>query len=105
MLDDYLQFINNLIGGVGGRIEKLQEYLKKMHKIYTQIFEHKLVQLVDEEHSVEEEIHVLTEAVCILLKFYVKEKNARKPSFKFSTISYDKAMKCSAEEMESTLSR
>lgn len=80
--------------------------IKLMDKIYEQIVYIKLVQLVDEEHTLEEEVDKLKEALCILLKFFENnEETAIVTIEKVSSINYEQAMQCTAEEFEATLLR
>jgi hypothetical protein len=90
----------------GAQVESIQINIQKMEKIYAQIVEVNVVGLIDEEYSLVEEVQELTNSLCTWLKFF--EKNEQLPSVStknFFSISYEQAMKCTAEELESTMER
>jgi hypothetical protein len=99
-------FRDNSVNLGGAQVESILINIQKMEKIYAQIVEVNLVGLIDEEYSLVEEVQELTNSLCIWLKFF--EKNEQIPSVstnKFFSISYEQAIKCTAEELESTMER
>jgi hypothetical protein len=79
-----------------------------MDKIYEQIVAVKLVKLIDEEHTLEEEVNELRESLCILLKFFEYNEKDSKPKVsagKVFSINYEQAMEFTTDEFETTLKR
>ena len=86
----------------------LVSHLQKLDDIFEQIVNVKINKLIDEEHTLEEEVDGLKEALCILLKFFDITSEDSTPilvSVKFFSISYQEAMQCTAEEFETILER
>ena len=76
-----------------------------MDKIYEQIVAVKLVKLIDEEHTLEEEIYELRKSLCILLKFFESSENGTIE--KFFSVNNEQVLQCTIDEFEfeSTLKR
>ena len=91
-----------------GEDKELKLHMQKLDKIYEQIVYIKLVQLIDEEHTLEEEVDELKNAICILLKFFDTTKADPIPTVleeKVISINFEQAMKCTADEFETALER